>query len=109
MENFNEISMMTKRFTETQNATLTQFEESEESHHFNFETSMEDSNAMLIHSRLESLMEHFVETQTVQNKEFRKQSLQNSENLRQMTTVVESLATHNIALETQISLLEKNL
>ena len=71
MGNFNEISMMTKRFTETQNATLTQFEESEESHDFNFETSMEDSDATLIHSRLESLTEHFVETQTVQNKEIR--------------------------------------
>ena len=65
MENFNEISMMTKRFVETQNASLTHFEESEESHDFNFETSMEDSNTMLIHSRLESLIEHFVETQTV--------------------------------------------
>ena len=40
----NEISMMTERFVETQNVTLTHFEESEESHDFNFETSMEDSD-----------------------------------------------------------------
>ena len=52
--------------------TLTHFEESEESHDFNFETSMEDSDATLIHSRLESMMEHFIETQIVQNEEFRK-------------------------------------
>src|SRR4051812_37653939 len=100
-------SMMTKHFEETQNATLTPFEEPQESHNFNFETSMEDSDETLTHSRLEAMMEHFVETQTVQNQEFIKQSLQNNETLRQLTTMVESLATHNMALETQISQLEQ--
>src|SRR4051812_20768591 len=102
-------SMMTKHFEETENATLAPFEEPQESHNFNFETSMEDSDEMLTHSRLEAMMKHFVETQTVQNQEFIKQSLQNNETLRQLTTMVESLATHNMTLETQISQLEQNL
>src|SRR3954470_12767528 len=100
-------SMMTKHLEETQNATLAPFEESQESHNFNFEISMEDSDEMLTHSRLEAMMENFVETQTVQNQEFIKQSLQNIETLRQLTTMVESLATHNMTLETQISQLEQ--
>src|SRR4051812_25824671 len=100
-------SMMTKHFEETQNATLTPFEEPQESHNFNFETSMEDSDETLTHSRLEAMMEHFLETQTVQNQEFIKQNLQNNETLRQLTTMVESLATHNMALKTQISQLEQ--
>src|SRR4051812_46963643 len=100
-------SMMTKHFEETQNATLAPFEESQESHNFNFETSMEDSDEMLTHSRLEAMMENFVETQTVQNQEFIKQSIQNNETLRQLTTMVESLATHNMALDTQIVQLEQ--
>src|SRR3954469_22615394 len=70
---------------------------------------MEDPDETLTHSRLEAMMEHFVETQTVQNQEFIKQSLQNNETLRQLTTIVESLATHNVTLETQISQLEQNL
>src|SRR3954465_8734895 len=102
-------SIMTKQFEETKNATLAPFEESQESHNFNFETSMEDSDEMLTHSRLEAMMEHFVETQTIQNQEFIKQSLQNNETLRQLTAMVESLAIHNMALETQISQLEQNL
>ena len=40
---------------------------------------MEDSDATLIHYRLESMMEHFLEAQTVQNEEFSKQILQNNE------------------------------
>ena len=68
---------------------------------------MEDFNAMLTHSRLESMIEHFVETQTIQNEELRKQSLHNNETLRQINNMVESLVTHNMALETQISLLEQ--
>ncbi|XP_058784062.1 uncharacterized protein LOC131658828 [Vicia villosa] len=52
-------------------------------------------------------MENLVETQTVQNEEFSKQSIHVNEALRQLTTMVESLATHNMALETQISLLEQ--
>ena len=58
-------------------------------------------------SRLESMMERFVATQTIKNKEFRKQNLHINETLRQLNIVVESLVTHNMALETQISLLEK--
>src|SRR4051812_48589401 len=99
--------MMTRHFEEMQNATLAPFEESQESHNFNFETSMEDPDETLTHSRLEAMMEHFVETQTVHNQEFIKQSLQNNETLRQLTTMVESLATHNMTLETQISQLEQ--
>ena len=68
---------------------------------------MEDFDATLTHSRLESMIEHFIETQTIQNEEIRNQSLQNNENLRQLNNVVESLVTHNQALETQISLLEQ--
>jgi hypothetical protein len=72
------------------------FEEPQESHNFDFETLMEDFDATLTHSRLESMIEHFVEIQNVQN-----------ETLRQLNNVVESLATHNMALETQISLFEQ--
>ncbi|XP_050878178.1 uncharacterized protein LOC127081993 [Lathyrus oleraceus] len=50
-------------------------------------------------------MERFVATQTFQNEEFRKQSLYTNEILTQLSTVVESLVTHNEALKTQISLL----
>ena len=46
-------------------------------------------------------------TQTLQNIEFRKQSLHNNEALRKLNNTVESLVTHNMALETQISLLEQ--
>ncbi|XP_050919653.1 uncharacterized protein LOC127137214 [Lathyrus oleraceus] len=49
-------------------------------------------------SSLEGIMES-------QNEEFRKQSLYTNETLRQLNIVVESLVTHNEALETQISLL----
>ncbi|XP_050875098.1 uncharacterized protein LOC127078709 [Lathyrus oleraceus] len=50
-------------------------------------------------------MERFVATQTLQNEEFRKQSLYTNGTLTQLNTVVESLVTQNEALETQISLL----
>src|SRR6266487_720235 len=72
------------------------FEEPQESHNFNFETLMEDFDATLTHSRLESMIEHFVEIQNVQN-----------ETLRQLNDAVESLVTHNMTLETQISLFEQ--
>ncbi|XP_058759439.1 uncharacterized protein LOC131632725 [Vicia villosa] len=98
---------MTECFVETQNAILTHFEEQQESHNFNFEASMEDSYEALTHSRLEYMMEHFVETQTVQNEDLRKQSLQINESLRQLITVVESLLTHNEAVASQISMLEQ--
>ncbi|KAK2413764.1 hypothetical protein QL285_036440 [Trifolium repens] len=50
-------------------------------------------------------MERFVATQTLVNEDIRKQHLHNNETLRQLNIVVESLATSNKALETQISLL----
>ena len=81
MEDFNESCRMIQHFGETQNETLTYFQDSEESQDFNFETSMEDSDEMITNSRLESMIEHFVETQIVQNEEVRKQSLQNNETL----------------------------
>ncbi|XP_050893351.1 uncharacterized protein LOC127099527 [Lathyrus oleraceus] len=62
---------------------------------------MEDFIATQTHS----MMECFVATQTLQNEEFRKQSLYTNETLRKLNTVVDSLVTHNEALETQISLL----
>ena len=68
-------TMVTERFVETQNAMQTHFEEPQESHNLNLAASMEDFDATLAHSRLESMIKHFVETQTVQNKEIRNQSL----------------------------------
>src|ERR1051325_9046885 len=116
MENFNETSRMIERFGETQNETLTYFQDSEESQDFNFETSIEDSDEMITNSRLESMIEHFVEAQIIQNEaqiiqneEARKQSLQNNETLSQLIIMVESIASHTICLETQISQLEQNL
>src|ERR1043165_862555 len=96
MENFNETSRRIERFGETQKETLTYFQDSEESQDFNFETPIEDSDEMITNSRLESMIEHFVETQTIQNEEVRKQSLQNNVTLSQLTIMVESLATHNV-------------
>ncbi|XP_050878842.1 uncharacterized protein LOC127082658 [Lathyrus oleraceus] len=66
---------------------------------------MEDFIAMQTLSRLESMMERFVVTQTLKNEEFGKQSLHTNETIRQLNIVVESLVTLNKALETQISLL----
>ena len=68
---------------------------------------MEDFDATLTPSGIESMIENFVETHTMQNKEVTNQSLQNNETLRQLNDAVESLATHNMVLETQISLLEQ--
>ncbi|KAK2382193.1 hypothetical protein QL285_069741 [Trifolium repens] len=70
------------------------FEEPQESYNFDFETLMEDFDATLTHSRLEPMIEHFVEIQNIQ-----------IETLRQLNNVVESLETSSKALETQISLL----
>ena len=72
MEDFNESCRMIQRFGETQKETLTYFQDSEESQDFNFETSIEDSDEMIINSRLESMIEHFIEAQTIQNEEARK-------------------------------------
>ena len=55
-------TMMTERFMEIQNSMQTHFEEPQESHNLNLETSMEDFDAMLTHSRIESMIDHFVET-----------------------------------------------
>jgi hypothetical protein len=81
------------------------FEESQDSYKSNLEILMEDFIETQTHSRIESMMERFVATQTLQNEEFRKQSLYTNETLTQLNIVVESLVTHNEALETQISLL----
>ncbi|XP_050877950.1 uncharacterized protein LOC127081776 [Lathyrus oleraceus] len=66
---------------------------------------MEDFIETQTHSRIKSMMEHFVATQTLQNEEFRKISLYTNETLTQLNIVGESLVTHNEALKTQISLL----
>src|ERR1051325_2909829 len=105
MEDFNESCRMISLFGETQKETLTYFQDSEESQDFNFETSIEDSDEMIINSRIESMIEHFIEAQTIQNE----QSLQINETLSQLTIKVESLASHSMFLETQISQLEQNL
>ena len=60
-------------------------------------------------SRIESMVERFVATQTLQNEEFRKQSLYTNETLRQLNTVVESLITHNEALELKSPCLRRHL
>ena len=83
------------------------FEEPQESHNSNLEALMEDFIETTINSRLESMMERFVAKQAVQNEEFSKQSLHINETLRRLNNAVESLTTHNMALETQISLLEQ--
>lgn len=70
------------------------FEEPQESQNFNFETSMEDSDATLTDSNPEYMMEHFEEILNAQN-----------EAHRQLNNAIESLATHSMAMETQISLL----
>ncbi|KAI5413421.1 hypothetical protein KIW84_057848 [Lathyrus oleraceus] len=48
------------------------------------------------------MMKNFMATQTRKNKEFRNQNFHTSGVLRKLNIVVESLATHNKALETQI-------
>ena len=53
------------------------------------------------------MMKHFLETQNIHNAEVRKQSLDNNETLRQLNNAVESLMTHNEALEAQISMLSQ--
>src|ERR1051325_3531600 len=105
MEDFNESCRMISLFGETQKETLTYFQDSEESQDCNFETSIEDSDEMIVNSRIESMIEHFIEAQTIQNE----QSLQMNETLSQLTIKIESLASHSMFLETQISQLEQNL
>lgn len=54
-------------------------------------------------SKLELLMENFVMMQTRQHDEFRNQNLITNEELRQVTTNIDNVATHNKMFETQIS------
>lgn len=54
-------------------------------------------------SKLEFLLENFVETQTKQNEEFRQHSQAVSEEIKELTSKVDNLAIHSNMLETQIS------
>lgn len=81
------------------------FKEPQDSQKSDLEILMEDFIAMQTHSRIKYMIERFVATQNLQNKDFRKKKLYTNETLRQLNTVVESLATHNEALETKFSLL----
>ncbi|XP_039685657.1 uncharacterized protein [Medicago truncatula] len=54
-------------------------------------------------SNLELMMENFVLTQTQQNKEFMNQNIHTNELIKQLAHKVDSMATHNKMLETQIS------
>ena len=54
-------------------------------------------------SNLEIMMENFMNAQMQQNKEFANQNAHTSELMRQMTSKLDAMATHNKMLETQIS------
>ncbi|XP_039687866.1 uncharacterized protein [Medicago truncatula] len=54
-------------------------------------------------SNLELMMENFVLTQTQQNKEFMNQNVHTNELIKQLAHKVDSMATHNKMLETQVS------
>lgn len=54
-------------------------------------------------SNLELIIENFAVTQTCLNEEFENQNLHTNEVLRKLTTRVESAATNNKMLDTQIS------
>ncbi|XP_039128971.1 uncharacterized protein LOC120265134 [Dioscorea cayenensis subsp. rotundata] len=54
-------------------------------------------------SNLETLLENFVVTQAKQNEEFKLQGQVMNEAIRQLTSKVDSLATHNKMLENQIA------
>ncbi|XP_058726309.1 uncharacterized protein LOC131597641 [Vicia villosa] len=54
-------------------------------------------------SNLELMMENFIATQTQTNKDFLNQNVHNNEQIKQLETKVDALATHNKMLETQIS------
>ena len=101
-------TMKMKHFAETLKARQFHFEEPHEFDNFGLTTSMEDFEETLTHSRLESMVENFIETQTIQNEAIRNRSLQNDQTLRQLNNVVESLVTHNMAMETQISMFAQN-
>nr|XP_012573962.1 uncharacterized protein LOC101515058 [Cicer arietinum] len=54
-------------------------------------------------SSLENLLENFVFTKTKQNEEFKNQNKSINEALRQLASKLDSMATHNKMLETQIT------
>ncbi|XP_058764753.1 uncharacterized protein LOC131638223 [Vicia villosa] len=54
-------------------------------------------------SNLELMMENFIATQTQTNKDFINQNVHTNEQIKQLATKVDALATHNKMLETQIS------
>ena len=54
-------------------------------------------------SNLELMMESFIATQAQTNKDFLNQNIHTSEQLKQLASKVDALATHNKMLETQIS------
>ncbi|XP_020270991.1 uncharacterized protein LOC109846180 [Asparagus officinalis] len=56
-------------------------------------------------SNLENMMEKFVTTQSKLNEEFKQQQQTTNEVVKQLASKMDSLATHNKMLETQISLL----
>ncbi|XP_058759887.1 uncharacterized protein LOC131633190 [Vicia villosa] len=54
-------------------------------------------------SNLKIVMENFIATQTLTNKDFINQNVHTNEQIKQLATKVDALATHNKILETQIS------
>ncbi|XP_058745952.1 uncharacterized protein LOC131618812 [Vicia villosa] len=54
-------------------------------------------------SNLELMMENFIVTQTQTNKDFLNQNVHTNEQIKQLATKVDALATHNEMLETEIS------
>ncbi|XP_058742467.1 uncharacterized protein LOC131614954 [Vicia villosa] len=54
-------------------------------------------------SNLEIMMENFIATQTQTNKDFINQNMHTNEQIKQLATKLDTLATHNKMLETQIS------
>ena len=54
-------------------------------------------------SNLELMMENFVMSQSQQNKEFLNQNIHTNEMIKQLASKVDTLATHNKMLETQIA------
>ncbi|XP_058750988.1 uncharacterized protein LOC131624001 [Vicia villosa] len=54
-------------------------------------------------SNLELMMENFIATQTQTNKDFLNQNVHTNEQIKQLETKVDALATHNKMLKTQIS------
>ena len=81
------------------------YEVPHESHKSNLNIIWDNYVETLTLSKLECTMRKFMATQTMQNREFMNQLFNTKETLRQLNIVVESLATPNKEMETQISLL----